>query len=107
MNERLEAARAAVTRNPADRFAAYAYAMELRKIGAWAESHAAFEALHGHHPDFGAAYYHHGACLREAGNPTGAREVLRRGLEACARSADSRTRAEIDGLLDELDTPEA
>lgn len=103
MNERLEAARAAVTRNPADRFAGYAYAMELRKVGAWDDSHVAFEALHGHHPDYGAAYYHHGACLREAGNPAAAREVLQRGLAACARSADSHTRREIEALLEELD----
>ena len=106
MNERLEAARAAVTRNPADRFAAYAYAMELRKVGAWSESHAAFEALHGHHPDYGAGYYHHGACLREAGNVAGAREVLTRGLAACGRSADAHTRREIEGLLDALDGAE-
>ncbi len=106
MNERLEAARAAVARNPADRFAGYALAMELRKIAAWSESDAAFEALHGAHPDYGAAYYHHGACLREAGDPARAREVLQRGLTACARSADAHTRREIEGLLGELDDAE-
>jgi hypothetical protein len=92
-----------VNRNPADRFAGYAFAMELRKIGAWSESHAAFEALHVHHPDFGAGYYHHGACLREAGDAPAARAVLVRGLDACARSADGRTRSEIEGLLAELE----
>jgi len=103
MNERLAAARAAVARKPTDRFGLYALGMELRKERAWEESFAAFDTLLQHHPDYGSGYYHYAMAKKESGDRAGCIEVLRRGLGACDRSRDGKTRAEIEGVLDELE----
>jgi predicted Zn-dependent protease len=100
--DRLTAAREYVARKPTDRFGLYALAMELRKARAWDECFAAFDALIAHHPDYGAAWYHFGMARKEAGDRPGCIATLTKGLEACARSGDTKTRAEIQGVLDEL-----
>lgn len=103
MSDRLAAAREYVTKKPTDRFGLYALAMELRKIRAWDECLPAFEALLAHHPDYGAGWYHFAMAKKESGDRTGCVEALNKGLGACARSGDTKTRAEIQGVLDELE----
>ena len=102
MSDRLAAARAYVAGRPTDRFGLYALAMELRKIGEWAECWATFDRLLEHHPDYGAAYYHYGMARREGGDRPGGVTILKRGRTACASTGDTKTGAEIDGVLDEL-----
>ena len=101
MADRLTAARDYVSKKPTDRFGLYALAMELRKVKAWEECFAAFQTLLVHHPDYGAAWYHLGMAHKEAGDRAGSESALRSGLEACARSGDTKTRAELQGALEE------
>lgn len=101
MADRLTAARDYVSKKPTDRFGLYALAMELRKVQQWSECFAAFEALLVHHPDYGAGWYHFGMAHKEAGDRAASEAALRKGLEACARSGDTKTRAELQSALDE------
>lgn len=103
MADRLTAAREYVAKKPTDRFGLYALAMELRKARVWDECFTAFATLALHHPDYGAGWYHHGAARREAGDFDGAMQVLNEGLAACRRSGDTKTEAEIQSLLDEIE----
>jgi hypothetical protein len=103
MSDRLAAARDYVARKPTDRFGLYAFAMELRKTQAWDECFAAFDTLLVHHPDYGAAYYHYGMARSEAGQRAAAIDTLRRGLGACDRSGDGKTRGELLSAIDGLE----
>lgn len=103
MADRLQAARDYVARKPTDRFGLFTLAMELRKLHAWPESFAAWEALIEHHPTYGAGYYHFAMTRKESGDRAGCIEVLRHGLPACATSGDAHTKAEIESALDELE----
>lgn len=103
MSDRLAAARDYVAKKPNDRFGLYALAMELRKASAWDESFAAFERLLVAHPDYGAGWYHFAMARKESGDRPGAVDALKKGLEACKRSGDGKTRAEIEEALDELE----
>ncbi|MFN7145890.1 MAG: hypothetical protein ACK4YP_19090 [Myxococcota bacterium] len=103
MADRLTAARDYVAKKPTDRFGLYALAMELRKTKAWDECFATFGALLQHHPYYGAGWYHFAMAKKESGDRPGCVEALNAGLGACARSGDTKTRAEIQGLLDELE----
>ena len=103
MSDRLTAARDYVAKKPTDRFGLYALAMELRKVRAWDECFGAFDALLRHHPDYGAGWYHFGMAKKESGDRAGCVAALNHGLAACARSGDTKTRAEIQGVLDELE----
>ncbi len=103
MSDRLSAARDYVAKKPTDRFGLYALAMELRKTKSWADCFAAFESLLGHHPDYGAGWYHYAMAKKESGDRPGSVAALQKGLAACARSGDTKTRAEIQGVLDEYE----
>lgn len=103
MADRLAAARDYVAKKPTDRFGLYALAMELRKARAWDECFQAFGALLQHHPDYGAGWYHLAMAKKESGDRPGCEDALNKGLAACARSGDTKTRAEIQGVLDELE----
>jgi hypothetical protein len=103
MADRLTAARDYVAKKPTDRFGLYALAMELRKTHAWEECFGAFGTLLEHHPDYGAGWYHYAMARKESGDRAGCEAALTSGLSACARSGDTKTRAEIQGVLDELE----
>lgn len=102
MADRLAAAREYVSKKPTDRFGLYALAMELRKAKAWDECFPAFGRLLEHHPDYGAGWYHFAMARRESGDRAGAVAALRQGLDACKRSRDGKTMAEIEEALEEL-----
>jgi tetratricopeptide (TPR) repeat protein len=107
MIDRLQAARAYVEKRPTDKFGLYALAMELRRIEDWDACFAAFATLLGHYPDYGAAYYHLGAARKESGDRPGALATLREGMGACQRSGDSKTRGEIESLIDTIEDEDA
>ena len=103
MSDRLTAAREYVAKKPTDRFGLYALAMELRKVRAWDECFSAFGTLLAHHPDYGAGWYHYAMARKESGDRAGCVEALNKGLAATMRTGDTKTRAEIQGVLDELE----
>ena len=102
MSDRLNATREYVRQKPTDRFGLYALAMELRKARACEECFAAFDSLLAHHPAYGAGHYHYGMARRESGDRDGAKAQWLRGLEV-TRGKDTKTHAEIQGALDELE----
>lgn len=102
MADRLAAARDYVAKKPTDRFGLYTLAMEHRKLQAWGECFAAFDALLGHHATYGSGYYHYAMARRESGDRAGCIEVLQRGLTVTAANGDTKTNAEIEGVLDEM-----
>lgn len=99
---RLDAARAYVLKKPEDRFGLYTLAMELRKVGLWAECFATFQRLLALNPGYGAGWYHYGMATRESGDRDGAIAILQQGLEATERSGDRHAHGEIESALDEL-----
>ncbi|MDP2308033.1 MAG: hypothetical protein Q8P18_18555 [Pseudomonadota bacterium] len=101
--DRISAARDYVAKKPTDRFGLYALAMELRKLRSWEECFVTFGALLEHHPDYGAGWYHYAMAKKESGDRAGCVVALNKGLGACARSGDTKTRAELQGVLDELE----
>jgi predicted Zn-dependent protease len=103
MSDRLAAARDYVAKKPTDRFGLYALAMELRKTRTWDECFSAFGTLLQHHPDYGAAWYHFAMAKKESGDRAGCLDALNKGLVVTARTGDTKTRAELQGVLDELE----
>lgn len=103
MADRLTAARDYVSKKPTDRFGLYALAMELRKAQAWEECFSTFEALLHHHPDYGAGWYHFAMARREAKDRAGCKALLLQGIAACDRSGDTKTKAECQSALEELE----
>jgi predicted Zn-dependent protease len=103
MADRLAAARDYVSKKPTDRFGLYALAMELRKNKAWEECFTTFETLLRHHPDYGAGWYHFGMAKREARDIPGCKSALNAGIAACDRTGDTKTRAECQSALEELE----
>ena len=61
-----------------------------------------FLNLLGHHPDYGAGWYHYAMARKESGDRAGCIAALQAGLGAAARSGDSHAKAEIQSALDEL-----
>ena len=102
MSDRLTSARDYVAKKPTDRFGLYALAMELRKLRTWDECFATFDTLLTHHANYGAAYFHYGMARRESGDRDGAKSTWEAGLEK-VRSTDSKTAAELQGALDDLE----
>lgn len=102
MSDRLQSARDYVAKKPTDRFGLYALAMELRKIKQWDECFSSFDTLLVHHPAYGAAFFHYGMARKESRDVEGARAIWERGL-ALVRTTDTKTAAEIQGALDDLD----
>jgi tetratricopeptide (TPR) repeat protein len=102
MSSRLDAARAYVAQKPTDRFGLYALAMELRKLKAYEESFAGFDALLSAHPAYASGYYQYAVTKKEAGDKPGAIVKLQEGLVAAEKSGDAHTGAEIESLLEEL-----
>ncbi len=100
---RLEILTDLVNQNPGDSRTRYMLAMELANTGnlerAVAEYRAIIEADAGYIP----AYFHCGQALARLGRTDEAREVYRRGIEACERAGDSHTREEIEEALAALD----
>jgi tetratricopeptide (TPR) repeat protein len=99
MPSRLEMLRAFATQRPHDPFPRYALAQELKTSGDLSAAAQALVALTESHPDYVPAYFHAGVTLSELGEPARAREILTRGLEACTRAGDLKTRNEIEGAL--------
>lgn len=102
---RLAILRSFAEKRPQDPFPRYALAMELKTAGDPVQACQAFVSLISEHPDYVAAYAPAGALLSTLGRMDEARAVFGKGIAAAERQNDSHTRAHLEALLAELDTP--
>jgi tetratricopeptide (TPR) repeat protein len=99
---RLDTLKEMVERNPSDRFARYALAMEYRNSGDPDGAVREFRALIEADPDYTAAYFHAGQTLAQRGRTEEARELYSRGIEAAVRKGDRHAGDELQAALDAL-----
>jgi Tfp pilus assembly protein PilF len=90
--------------NPNDSFARYGLAMEHLRQGNTQAALAEFKKLVEMNPDYTAAYQMAAQGLMKAGQSDQARSWLDRGIASAARTGNAHARAEMQGMLDELES---
>ncbi len=93
--QRLEAFRKLVERNPDDPFARYSVAMGLRGAGRPAEALEAFAELSRRNPDYVPTYLMWGQVLEAQGRPDEAGRVYDRGAEVARRTGNDHALSEL------------
>jgi Tfp pilus assembly protein PilF len=99
---RLDALKQMVAQDEKNSFARYGLAMEYSGRGDFEEALAQFNILLASDQSYLAAYYHAGQALEKTGKPEEARRMYERGIEACQKTGDLHTRAEIEAALNLL-----
>ena len=96
---RLDALKQMVAQDEKNSFARYGLAMEYSSRGEFDEALAQFKTLLATDQTYVAAYYHAGQALEKTGDLDDARHMYERGIEACQKTGDLHTRAEIEAAL--------
>lgn len=96
---RLDALKQMVAQNANNSFARYGLAMEYAGMGEYEEAIAQFNTLLAADQTYVAAYYHAGHALEKSGKVEEARRMYEQGIEACKKTGDLHTRAEIEAAL--------
>jgi tetratricopeptide (TPR) repeat protein len=99
---RLETIQQVIAKSPGDPFPRYGLAMELRNLGRYDESHAAFTDLEKRFPEYVPSYLIHGTLLVQMKRVEEARQVLELGIEAARRKPDPHALSELGQALDAL-----
>jgi tetratricopeptide (TPR) repeat protein len=99
---RLEALKQMVAQDENNSFARYGLAMEYAGRGDYEEALAQFSMLLATDQTYVAAYYHAGRALEKTGKLDEARRMYEQGIEACQKTGDLHTRAEIEAALNLL-----
>ena len=99
---RIELLEGMVAQNPGDSRTRYMLAMELVNSGSLDAAVQHFQAILSSAPDYIPTYFQCGQALEAAGKSEEARDVYQRGIEACARSGDEKTRRELEEARDNL-----
>jgi Flp pilus assembly protein TadD len=102
MGSRLEILKSMVEQKPADSFARYGLAMELRNTGDLEGAMREFDELRRINPDYSATYFHGGQTLERLGRLEEARVFYQEGIEVTTRNGDMHARGELQGALDML-----
>jgi Flp pilus assembly protein TadD len=102
MGSRLEILKSMVEQKPADSFARYGLAMELRNTGDLEGAMREFDELRRINPDYSATYFHAGQTLERLGRLEEARVFYQEGIEVTTRNGDMHARGELQGALDML-----
>jgi predicted Zn-dependent protease len=98
--QRIEAFRAFVARNPDDAFARYSLAMALRTSGRGGDAAAEFEELRRRRPDYVPAYLMLGQTLEALGRDGDAARAYEDGIAAATRANDMHARNELGQALE-------
>jgi predicted Zn-dependent protease len=93
--QRLEAFRRLVERNPDDPFARYSVAMGLRGAGRGADAVAAFEELARRQPGYVPTYLMWGQALEAEGRGAEAARVYDRGIDEARRAGNDHALSEL------------
>jgi tetratricopeptide (TPR) repeat protein len=102
VESRLEILKSLVAQNPSDSFARYALAMACANAGDYTSAAEQHRKLIEINPRYVAAYFHGGQALEKLGKVDEARELYRRGIEACTQAGDLHTRSELEAALELL-----
>ena len=98
--QRIQAFRAFVAKNPDDAFARYSLAMALRTAGLGAEAATEFEELRRRRPDYVPAYLMLGQTLEALGRDVDAARAYEDGIAAATRANDMHARNELGQALE-------
>ena len=99
---RLEALKQMVAQDEKNSFARYGLAMEYAGRGEYEEALAHFNTLLASDQTYVAAYFHAGRALEKTGKLDKARHMYESGIQACDKTGDLHTRAEIEAALNLL-----
>ncbi len=99
---RLDMLKQFVAENPTDAFARYGLAMEYSKLGEIETAMAEFKALLAAHPDYTAGYFMAAQTLTKADRVDEAKQMLRDGIAAAARTGNEHAKSEMSQMLEEL-----
>lgn len=91
-----------VRRNPADPFALYALAIELRNEERFEEARTAFSSVKQNFPLYLPNYYHLGAELERIGDVASAEAVYREGIRLAEQQSDIHARDELARALQQI-----
>ena len=100
--QRIQAFRAFVAKNPGDAFARYSLAMALRSAGLGAEAATEFEELRRRRPEYVPAYLMSGQVLEALGRDADAARAYEEGVAAASRGNDMHARSELEQALETL-----
>jgi predicted Zn-dependent protease len=100
--QRIQAFRAFVAKNPDDAFARYSLAMALRSAGLGADAATEFEELRRRKPDYVPAYLMLGQTLEALGRDVDAARAYEDGVAAAIRTNDMHARSELGQALEAI-----
>jgi len=98
--QRIDAFRAFVAKNPDDAFARYSLAMALRSAGRGADAASEFEQLRARKPDYVPAYLMLGQTLETLGRDADAARAYEDGVAAATLVNDMHARSELGQALE-------
>lgn len=90
--------------NPSDAFARYALGLEYSSAGETEAALTEFGKLLEAHPDYTNGYFMSAQALVRAERVEEARAMLRKGIESAHRTNNRHASAEMEALLEELET---
>lgn len=91
-----------VETRPEEAFPRYGLAMEYAKRGELAAADEQFAELRRRHPDYLAAYFHHGMLLLRLARDEDARRTWEEGIRLAAAKGDEHTKSELEAVLADL-----
>jgi tetratricopeptide (TPR) repeat protein len=92
-----------LTENPNDAFARYGLAMEYAKAGQLDTALQEYNRLLELHPDYTAGYFMAAQALAGASREDQAKDFLRKGIAAAARTGNAHAKSEMETMLEDLD----
>lgn len=101
--DRIAALTEILSQNPDDPFARYGLAMALASEGRGEDALREFGKIVERTPDYVPAYQMSAQQLLKAGRMSEAKERLKAGLEAAARTRNTHAASEMQAMLDDLD----
>jgi Tfp pilus assembly protein PilF len=102
-SERMQQIRALLAEDPADPFLRYGLAMEYAGQGDEATAADHFRDLIAASPDYVPAYLMLGQTLVRLGDDDEAKDTLRRGIAAAAKTGNEHAQGEMQALLESLE----
>jgi predicted Zn-dependent protease len=101
-DQRLSAFRQFVEKSPADPFARYSLAMQLRSMGRAGEAASELREVARRSPDYVPAYLILGQVLEALGETAEAARIYEAGVAAATRAGNDHARSELGQALDSL-----